>query len=250
MTEIPSRHLGREFLPGDILFREGETGDVMYVIQSGAVRISKNVGGQEKLLTILGPGEFFGEMALLNGKPRTATATVIDPTRCLVIDSRTLEEMVAKNAEISLRLIKKLAKRLDSADSLIEVLLHRDPKARVLMALSRHAEAFGEDHEGAIRVRTTTLEIAREVAVDERLALEMMGRIRRLGIAEEVDGAIVVTDLVRLRDFLEFLETVRPPDPSSIPAPGPWSTPVPSVSSLSFDAPDLTSAIDPSKERH
>lgn len=224
MTDFPAPRLGREFLPGDILFREGEAGDIMYVIQSGAVRISKNVGGTEKLLTILGPGEFFGEMALLNGKPRTATATVIDPTRCLVIDSRKLEEMVAKNAEISLRLIKKLAKRLDSADSLIEVLLHRDPKARVLLALSRHAEAFGEECPQGLRVRTTTREIANEVAVDERLAGEMMHRIRRLGIAEEEGGAIIVTDLTRLRDFLEFLETVRPPDPSVPPSSLPGSS--------------------------
>lgn len=217
MSDLPATRLGREFSPGDVLFREGEVGDVMYVIQSGTVRISKNIGGHDKLLAILGAGEFFGEMALLNGKPRTATATATDPTRCLVIDSRRLEEMVAKNAEISLRLIKKLAKRLDSADSLIEVLLHRDPKARVLLALSRHAESFGEECDEGVRVRTTTREIAQEVAVDERLALEMMGRIRRLGIAREEAGSIYVTDVVRLRDFLEFLETVRPPDPSSPP---------------------------------
>ncbi|NUP04740.1 MAG: Crp/Fnr family transcriptional regulator [Polyangiaceae bacterium] len=218
MSDTPAARLGREFLPGDVLFREGELGEVMYVIQSGAVRISKNVGGQDKLLAILGPGEFFGEMALLNGKPRTATATVMDPTRCLVIDSRKLEEMVAKNAEISLRLIKKLAKRLDSADSLIEVLLHRDPKARVLLALARHAEAFGEECELGLRVRTTTREIANEVAVDERLAFDTMKRIHRLGIAEERGDSIIVTELSRLRDFLEFLETPRPSDQSVPPA--------------------------------
>lgn len=220
MTDTPVGRLGCEFEPGHVLFNEGEAGEVMYVIQSGTVRITKNVGGHEKLLAILGPGEFFGELALLNGKPRTATATVVDPTRCLVIDSRTLEEMVAKNAEIALRLIKKLAKRLDSADSLIEVLLHRDPKARVLLALSRHAEAFGEEIEGGVRVRTTLHDIANEVSVDVRVADEMMARVRRLGIAREEAGAIVVTDLVRLRDFLEFLETVRPPEPSVPPQSG------------------------------
>ncbi|MFO0553843.1 MAG: Crp/Fnr family transcriptional regulator [Polyangiaceae bacterium] len=213
---LPSR-IGREFAPGEVLFREGESGDVMYVIQAGAVRITKRVSGEERLLAILGPGEFFGEMALLNGKPRTATATVIDPTRCLVIESRTLEDMVARNAEIALRLIKKLAKRLDSADSLIEVLLHRDPKARVLLALSRHAEAFGEEVERGVFVRTTILDIANEVAVDERLAHEMMSRVRRLGIAHDEAGGILVTDLVRLRDFLEFLELARQVDPSVPP---------------------------------
>jgi len=219
MSDIPTARLGRDYVPGDVLFREGDSGDVMYVIQAGTVRIDKNVGGNDKTLAILGSGEFFGELALLNGKPRTATATVMDPTRCLVIDSRTLEEMVAKNAEIALRLIKKLAKRLDSADSLIEVLLHKDPKARVLLALSRHAEGYGEETvDGGFRVRTTTAQLAHEVAVDERVASEMMARVRRLGIAHEEADSIIVTDLVRLRDFLEFLETVRPGEGSMPPA--------------------------------
>jgi hypothetical protein len=95
----------------------------------------------------------------------------------------------------------------------------RDPKARVLLALARHAEAFGEECELGLRVRTTTSEIAREVAVDEKLARDMMKRIHRLGIAEEQGEFIIVTELARLQDFLEFLETARAPDASVPPLP-------------------------------
>src|SRR6188474_742227 len=144
MTDPLFARFGREFPAGEVLFREGESADVMFVIQSGAVRITKEVGGEAKVLAVLGPGEFLGELAILNGKPRTATATVVETARCLVIEAKTLEAMVARNAEIALRLIKKLAKRLDSADTLIEILMHRDPKARVMLALARHADAFGE----------------------------------------------------------------------------------------------------------
>ena len=77
MSDPLFARFGREYQPGDVLFREGESGDVMFVIQSGAVRIAKSVGGDDKILAILGPGEFLGEMAILNGKPRTATATVV-----------------------------------------------------------------------------------------------------------------------------------------------------------------------------
>jgi CRP/FNR family cyclic AMP-dependent transcriptional regulator len=203
-----------------VLFREGEPGELMYVIQAGSVKISKSVNGEEKLLASLGPGEFFGEMALLNGKPRSATATVLQATRCLVIDSRTLEEMLARNAEIALRLIKKLAMRLDSADSLIEILLHRDPKARVLLALSRHAQASGEECSEGVRVRVSVEDLARDAAADVRVVEDMMGRIRRLGIARDFAEGVIVTDLERLRDFLEFLETLRPPEPSIPPSAG------------------------------
>src|SRR5215468_8137591 len=109
MSDPLFARFGREYQPGEVLFREGEAGEVMFVIQAGAVRIAKAIGGEDKVLAVLGPGEFLGEMAILNGKPRTATATVVEPTRCLVIEARTLEQMVARNAEIALRLIKKLA---------------------------------------------------------------------------------------------------------------------------------------------
>lgn len=206
MSDSMFVRFGREFQPGEVLFREGEMGEVMFVIQAGAVRITKEVGGEEKNLAVLGPGEFLGEMAILNGKPRTATATVVETTRCLVIEAKTLESMVARNAEIALRLIKKLAKRLDSADTLVEILMHRDPKARVMLALARHADAFGEPTEEGIRIRTTPEDIAREVGVDCSVADEVMARLRRLRLVTEEPGAVVVADVGRLRDFLEFLE--------------------------------------------
>jgi CRP/FNR family transcriptional regulator, cyclic AMP receptor protein len=70
--------IAREFHAGDVLFREGETGEEMYVIQSGLVQLLKRVGPDERALATLGRGEFLGEMAILNGKPRTATAVVLE----------------------------------------------------------------------------------------------------------------------------------------------------------------------------
>ena len=208
MTDALFSRFGREFAVGEVLFREDEPGDVMYVIQSGVIRISKRVSDDEKTLAMLGAGEFVGEMAILNTKPRTATATVVEgPSRCLVIDAQTLETMVRKNTEIALRLVKKLAKRLDAADALIEILMHRDPKARVLLGLLRHAEAFGEPQENGIRIHTTASEVAAQVGVDEETAEELFGRLRRLRlVADADDGSLVVFDLERLEDFIEFLE--------------------------------------------
>lgn len=206
MSDPLFARFGREFQAGDVLFREGESGEVMFVIQSGAVRIAKQIGGEDKVLATLGPGEFLGEMAILNGKPRTATATVVDTARCLVIEAKTLQSMVARNSEIALRLIKKLAKRLDSADTLVEILMHKDPKARVMLALSRHADAFGEPIADGIRVRTNAGELAREVGVDQEVAEEVLARLKRLRLVAEEPGALVVADVGRLRDFLEFLE--------------------------------------------
>jgi CRP-like cAMP-binding protein len=206
MSDPLFARFGREFSAGDVLFREGEPGDVMFVIQSGAIRITKAVAGEERVIAVLGAGEFLGELAILNSKPRSATATVIETTRCLAIEAKTLETMVARNAEIAMRLIKKLAKRIDSADALIALLMHRDPKARIMLALARHAEAFGESTPEGIRIRTTAEEIARDVGVDATAAADVMSRLRRLRLASEVPGGIVVADVARLQDFVEFLE--------------------------------------------
>lgn len=199
----------REFAPGATLFREGETGQEMFVIQAGQVRISKRIANGDKVLATLGPGEFLGEMALLNMKPRVATATVSDdgPAKVLVIDAQRFEQMIANNREITLRLIKKLASRLDSADALIEILMHKDPKARVMRGLSRHAEAFGVQTDHGLRIALTSDELSAQVNVDPAQTEEVLGRLKRVRVISfEPSGTILVHDLARLFDFLEFLE--------------------------------------------
>jgi CRP-like cAMP-binding protein len=210
MSDPLFARFGREFFAGEVLFREGERGEEMFVIQSGRVQITKLVARAERPLATLGRGDFLGEMAILNDKPRTATATVVEDAKCLVIDAATLEQMIANSTEIALRLVKKLARRLDSADEMIQILLNPDPKARVLHALKRHAEAFGEETGLGVRVHTSAANLAREVGVDEQQVHDVLARLRRLRIAAEDDvGSIVILELPRLLEFMEFLEMPR-----------------------------------------
>jgi CRP/FNR family cyclic AMP-dependent transcriptional regulator len=210
MPEPPSLRFGRDFSAGEVLFREGEPGHEMYVIQSGLVRVVKKVGGEYRSLATLGRGEFIGEMAILNGRPRTATALVLEDARCLVIDAATLEQMIASNTEITLRLVKKLARRLDSADEMIQMLLSPDPQARVLLALKRHAEAFGDETPHGVRLHGSAGDVAREVGVDVAQVRDVLSRLSRMRIAaEDETGAILVRDLRRLMEFLEVLEMPR-----------------------------------------
>ncbi|MCX7808114.1 MAG: Crp/Fnr family transcriptional regulator [Deltaproteobacteria bacterium] len=203
---------GKECAAGEVLFREGEEGDCMYVIREGVVRITKRMGSEERPLAELGPGEFFGEMSILNGKPRSATAQVISPAKLIVIHARTFEQMVRTNAEIAIRLIKKLALRLDRANDLIEVLMHRDPKARVILGLVNHAHAIGENKEGGQVFLPLGLDqFCQGIGVSCDEGREVLARLRRLQIAhegEDEDGrpGIWIQDLERLRQFFDFLE--------------------------------------------
>jgi CRP/FNR family cyclic AMP-dependent transcriptional regulator len=214
MTDPLFARFGREFLAGDVLFKQGDPGDVMYVVQSGLVQVLKRVGEEERPLATLGRGEFLGEMAILNGKPRTATAVVLEDAKMLVIDGKTLEAMITRNPEIAMRLIKKLARRLDSADEMIQILMNPDPKARVMLGLKRHAE-IGEgsvghgskDEDGGIRINTSSVDLAREVGTEEEHVVDVLARLQRLRIAWEDElGSIVIADVPRLLEFMEFLE--------------------------------------------
>lgn len=199
---------GRTFDAGDVLFREDEPGNTMFVIQAGQVRITKSTRDGTKTLAVLGAGEFFGEMAILNSKPRTATAEAVSPLRVLVIDAKTFSQMVVSNAEIAVRLITKLARRLDSANALIEVLMHRDPKARVILGLCRQAELIGEARDdGSIWVPIDKAELALEIGLTPDETDDVLVRLRRLKIVGDAQGGgFVVSDLARLQEFLEFLE--------------------------------------------
>jgi CRP/FNR family cyclic AMP-dependent transcriptional regulator len=210
-TDPSPPRIGRDFLAGDVLFREGEEGREMFVIQGGRVQVSKRIGETDRPIAVLGRGEFLGEMAILNNKPRSATATVLDDASCLVIDGHTLETMISNNTEIAVRLIKKLAGRLDAADALIEILMHPDPRARVMLALKRHAETFGEHGDDGIRLNVTAGALAQEVGANVEQVLAVLTRLEKLGIAvqDDADGAVVITDAGRLLEFLELLEMPR-----------------------------------------
>ena len=139
---------------------------------------------------------------------RTATAVVEQQAKVLVLGAKAFERMVVSNAEIAVRLIKRLARRLDSANELIEVLMHRDPKARVILGLSREAQFLGQPQDdGSVVVPLTEAELAEQVGLSESETVEVLKRLRRLQIVDPATtDSIVVRDVSRLDEFYEFLE--------------------------------------------
>ena len=132
MSEHLIDRFAKDYEPGTVLFREGDPGDFMYVIQSGSVEIRREIGELERVLAVLPAGEFFGEMALINARPRSATAVVREPSRLLVIEPRTFEAMLRGRVEIAVRLIRTLASRLERANQQIELLLLPNANHRVV----------------------------------------------------------------------------------------------------------------------
>ncbi len=114
---------GKKFSKGTVLFREGDLGKDMFIIQKGKVSVRKRVGTGEKVLAELGDGEFFGEMALLMGMDRSATVEVIEDSKVLVIGPDTFESLLKSNVQIAVKMLRKLAERLRALDERLEKVL-------------------------------------------------------------------------------------------------------------------------------
>lgn len=200
------KRFGKEFSKGTVLFREGEPGKEMFVLQSGKVAISKRVRELEKVLATLGPGEFFGEMAIISNRPRNATAVVEVDARLLVIDPKTFEGMIRGNAEIAVRMIKKLAERLSEADAQIENLLLADPSSRVIHQILQTCQSRGHPMEEGIEIEFPTKDLPREIGVGEPAVRFMLDKLQRAGLIERSGDRLTIYDAARLQEFLQYLE--------------------------------------------
>ena len=110
---------------GETIFSQGDLGTEMYIILEGEVHILKHIANESHVLSRLEKGDFFGEMALLESAPRTADAIAQSDVKLLTINGARFDEMLRKNPEIAVRIIRKYSKRLREANALLERLVGR-----------------------------------------------------------------------------------------------------------------------------
>ncbi|MGZ3478857.1 MAG: Crp/Fnr family transcriptional regulator [Myxococcaceae bacterium] len=199
------QRFGKEFPKGTVLFHEGEAGKEMFVLQAGRVVITKTVRDTVQILASLGPGEFFGEMALISNRPRNATATVDEPARVLVIDPKTFEGMIRGNSEIAVRMIKKLAERLDAANAQIETLLMADPSSRVVQQILHACQSRGRPMEEGVEIDFNVRELPTLTGVGEAGIRAELARMERSGLVERTGDRLLVRDTARLADYLQLI---------------------------------------------
>ncbi len=111
---------------GQVIFKDQEPGSEMYIIQSGSVELSRTYGGEKRFTRVLEKGDFFGEMSLLEGLPRTATATALEDSELIVINGAVFDQMIKSNIEIAVRMLRKLSMRLRETTEQLDSLLARE----------------------------------------------------------------------------------------------------------------------------
>jgi type IV pilus assembly protein PilB len=207
LAKLGARFKTSEFPAGETLVREGTSGVSMFLIKSGLVEVRKKdaTTGIDFFVTQLGPGAAVGEMAMLTGKPRTATVTTVEPTSTLTLTRGDFRVLLTEHAEIALSLARILAERLDEANRQIGIdfiNLHKskfDPRVvgmlpHSLMLLHKVIPVSFMSHNNALTL-----------AMVNPSNLPAFDDVRRY-----IKGAIIEPRVCTEEDFLRFMENIYP----------------------------------------
>ena len=209
-------HLVRKHTAGTVLFKEGDKGKSMFVLRSGKVKIWKHISDSELTLAMLGPGEFFGEMALLEGLPRSAGATVVEDALLIELEQKHFETLVRKNNEIAVRLMRRLSSRLREADRQIQALMSRSGAARALSLIRSVAEATDPNGRRHLPIDLSPEALTRRVGLTGDEALRVQKLFEKSGLLVRKDGRWALGPDQLLTDFLLYVELQEQYDPLNL----------------------------------
>jgi CRP-like cAMP-binding protein len=200
---------GRNYNAGDGIFREGDMGREMYIIQSGRVKITKQLkDGAEKTLVILGPGDFFGEMAVIDKDVRSANAVAMEPSLLIALDEEIFEMHMQTNPKIVKKILKNLTSRLREANQQIANLMIKDANRLVantiLLAVHKHGV---EGPDGiTLDIHFNIPELSKMCGLDLEKTSEIVDKLVKARVVRFSGDTIVVNNLESLERFIKYLE--------------------------------------------
>ncbi|HEY5656302.1 MAG TPA: Crp/Fnr family transcriptional regulator [Myxococcota bacterium] len=203
-TEILLRqYYQRTLAAGETVFDEGETGDHLYVIQSGEIELIREIPSGERVVARLGPGDFFGELGVVLGGPRTSRAVAVNAARVIALDRDTLETMCMEQPAIAIRMIRVLVSRLIEAERRLAALGMDDLLRPVVSAILRHAEPVSET---TMRVGLNLRQLAEAAGLSMREAHRGLQQLLERKLAQIVDEQLMISD----REALDALFGASP----------------------------------------
>ena len=186
---------------GQILFKEGQEGDRLYVVVQGKIKLGTTSNdGRENLLSILGPGEMFGELSLFDPEPRASTATAVTDARLVSLAHGAVIGLVTTNPQTSLELLRRLAQRLRKSNEVLADLVFADVPGRVAKAIMELGERFGIQKEDGLHVNhdLTQEELAQLVGASRETVNKALADFAARGWVKLEPRAVLVTDIERI----------------------------------------------------
>ncbi|GAB3400153.1 Crp/Fnr family transcriptional regulator [Flindersiella endophytica] len=186
---------------GEVLFHEGDQGDELYVVIEGKVKLGRtSADGRENLLSVLGPGQMFGELSLFDPGPRSSTATGITDTVMLALGQEQLMTWLSGRPEVARGLLLQLASRLRHLNEAVADLVFSDVPGRVAKQLLDLARRFGKPTDGGIDVHhdLTQEELAQLVGASRETVNKALADFAHRGWIRLEQRAVVILDVERL----------------------------------------------------
>jgi CRP-like cAMP-binding protein len=198
------------FKNGEIIFVDGEPGDCFYMIQNGQVVIVKVMGNSQKTLSVLHKGELFGEMAMLENSPRSASAVAVGETKLKQINKENFDLLLTSRPQIAIQLLKTFVGRIYDAKRRFLILTLDDTHARVadvFLMLDELSDLDAKEQKIDTRTYNTTTEnIARWSGLTLSQAQEELNYFQKNGQINQMPGKIVVKNISY---FNRYVATVR-----------------------------------------
>jgi len=191
-----------ELARGDRLFEEGASGDQLYVILDGKIKLTRAAAdGRENLLSVLGPGEMFGELSLFDPRPRTASATAVTDSRLAALAHDDLRSWLTGRPDVALHLLQALARRLRRANDVMADLVFTDVPGRVAKALLDLADRFGTVQEDGLQVNhdLTQEELAQLVGASRETVNKALADFAARGWLQLAAKSVLLIEPERLR---------------------------------------------------
>ena len=186
---------------GDVLFNEGDSGNQLYVVIEGKIKLGRtSADGRENLLAILGPGQMFGELSFFDPGPRSATATAVTDVALKSLGHDALSPVLKSHPDVALALLHQLAGRLRRTNEVVGDLVFSDVPGRVAKALLDLAGRFGRQADDGVHVNhdLTQEELAQLVGASRETVNKALADFAARGWMRVDSRAVTILDAERL----------------------------------------------------
>ena len=195
----------RRFEAQSTVFQEGDSGEALYILVDGHIKLSKvDLGGYEKTLAILQPPEFFGEMALLGSTSRSATAVALNEVEAFLLFEDDFTKLVETYPSVSLNLTTTLAQRLSGTNDEAQILSYKDAQGRVAFVLLRlyRSGVIELTEQGEVLVRLTHQELANLAGTSRETVTRALKVLERETVIYTRPKEIIIADVQGLEEIL------------------------------------------------
>lgn len=203
----------RQYTKGQAIVLRGDPGSTLYIVRSGLVKVVvTSPRGQQAILNVIGPGDFFGDIALFDGQPRTADVIALEQSELLLLERHALVAVIEESPRLALGLLAALANRLRRDVDLLEEAIFLDVSGRLARVLLRLADASSPASGQDVRIplRLTQPELAGLAITTRESVNRLLGIYETNGIIRREDTEIVVTRRDQMEKLAQYGPDTRP----------------------------------------